>query len=116
MDLKAALNEWIAIKKNLKAVSNDLKTIKEREKQLSKIIKENMIQNAYDVVNVEGTKVHVNRKKKKTVSFSKANVTQALTTYFSGDQVKIEGALQCIQDLAQEREVTSLTLKDGGSA
>jgi hypothetical protein len=112
-ELKAALTEWIAIKKNLKNASADIKVIRAREKQLAELIKSKMITSSYDVANVDGSKVQMNKKVRKIVSFSKANVIEALNTYFSGDQVKIEAVIHCISDLAKEREVVTLTLKNG---
>jgi hypothetical protein len=63
-----------------------------------------------DKVNLKKGKVTL-RTSKKTGSLTKAAVTHGLTVFFQGDEVRVEGAMNCIiENLPKsESEVISLT-------
>jgi hypothetical protein len=76
-----------------------------------------MKENAIDNINLKKGKV-TRRTMSKKGSLSKKVVENGLTTYFQGDEVRVEGAMTCITDqlTVEERDVISLTgIKDSDS-
>jgi hypothetical protein len=110
MDFKNATNEWISLKVQLAAARKDLKVLNKREKELRKFVTLHMKENEIDTVKVQD-KVKVNLKLKKvTGSITKEVIRRGLTTYFGGDEVRVEGALNAIQDAADTKEVPSVSV------
>jgi hypothetical protein len=110
MDFKNATNEWIAIKTQLTAARKDLSVLNQREKELRKFVTNHMAQNEIDTIKVQD-KVKVNLKLKRVKgSITKEVIRKGLSSYFGGDEVRIEGAFNAIQDAIEVKELPGVTV------
>lgn len=101
--------EWIELKKHITQARKDLSVLAKREKELSAVIKQNMIQNDVDDVKVQENKVRLRTKNAKS-SITKDVIQTGLMTYFSGDAVKVEGAMKAIIDSAPVKQRSTLSI------
>lgn len=108
-DLKSVVTEWIELKKHISQARKDLSVLAKREKMLSDIIKQNMAQNEVDDLKVQENKVRMRTKNAKG-SLTKDVVHSGLNTYFSGDEVKVEGAMKAILDSVPVKQRASLSI------
>lgn len=108
-DFRNAMTEWINLKKHIASARKDLSLLTKREKELAEIIKQNMIQSDVDDVKIQENKVRLRVKNAKG-SITKDVIQSGLTTYFSGDVVKVEGAMKAILDSAPVKERSTLSL------
>ena len=116
---KQAMTEWVGIKAQLVAVRKDITVLNKREKELREFVTVQMKTLEIDTVKVKD-KVKVNLKTKKSKgAITKDVILKGLRTYFSGDEVRVEGAFKAIQDSVSVKEKSSVTvsgLKDLGSS
>ena len=110
-EFRTAMADWVQIKTQLTEARKDMKVLNEREKQLKEFIKVFMKNQSLDLINLKkGAKVTLKTVVKKS-SVSRDAVKKGLLVYFGGDEVKMEGAFQCILDNldSEESDVVSLT-------
>lgn len=116
---KQAMTEWVGIKAQLVSVRKDITVLNKREKELREFVTTQMKTLEIDTVKVR-EKVKVNLKTKKSKgTITKNVILKGLRTYFSGDEVRVEGAFKAIQDSVEVKEKSSVTvsgLKDLGSS
>jgi hypothetical protein len=107
---RSAMSDWVELKKQLTSARQDMKILNTREKQLKEYIKNYMMNQKIDKVNLKKGKVTL-RTSTKSGSLTKAAVLNGLNTYFQGDEVRTEAAMTCILDNIPktESEVISLT-------
>ena len=104
------MTEWVALKAQLAAARKDLTTLNKREKELRKFVTMHMKNNEIDTVKVQD-KVKVNYAVKKVKgSITKEVIKKGLLVYFDGDEVKAEGAWNCIQDAVDVKEVPGVNV------
>ena len=108
-DFKSVVTEWIELKKHISQARKDLSILTKREKMLSDVIKQNMVQNDVDDLKVQENKVRMRTKNAKG-SITKDVIQTGLATYFSGDTVKVEGAMKAIIDSAPVKQRSSLSI------
>lgn len=111
-DLKTVMTEWIELKKHLAQARKDLSLLAKREKMLSEIIKQNMVQNDVEDVKIQDNKVRMRTKNAKG-GITKEVIHTGLTSYFSGDAVKVEGAMKAIIDSAPVKQRSTLSILKG---
>lgn len=105
-----AMNEWVALKAQLASARKDLTVLNKREKDLREFVTHHMKTHEIDTVKVK-EKVKVNLKVKKTKGgITKDVILKGLRTYFSGDEVRVEGAFKAIQDSVSTKEKASVTV------
>jgi hypothetical protein len=104
------MSDWVELKKQLTSARKDMKILNTREKQLKEYIKNYMMNQKIDKVNLKKGKVTL-RTSIKSGSLTKAAVLNGLNIYFQGDEVRTEAAMTCILDNIpkSESEVISLT-------
>ena len=112
-DLKQTIEEWIALKKQIGDIRKDVSVLAKREKELSAFIKGAMKQNDVEDIKLNDKKVRLREKQSKG-SITKDVIASGLRTYFSGDEVKVEGALKAISDSAPSKTTSSLSLLKNG--
>lgn len=116
---KQAMTEWVGIKAQLVSVRKDITVLNKREKELREFVTTQMKTLEIDTVKVRD-KVKVNLKTKKAKgAITKDVILKGLRTYFSGDEVRVEGAFKAIQDSVDVKEKSSVTvsgLKDLSSS
>lgn len=108
-DFKSVVTEWIELKKHIAQARKDLSVLTKREKMLSDVIKQNMVQNDVDDLKVQDNKVRMRTKNAKG-SITKDVIHTGLTTYFSGDAVKVEGAMKAIVDSVPVKQRSNLSI------
>jgi hypothetical protein len=107
---KSAMTEMVGLKSQLSSARKDLQVLSQREKELREFVKEYMVKNQIDTCNVKD-RVKVSLKVRKTRSaLTKDTIVTGLTTYFAGDEVKVEGAFKAIQDSAPVKESSTLAV------
>lgn len=114
-DLKNVMTEWIELKKQIAQARKDMSVLVKREKELSEAIKQTMKQNDVDDVKIQENKVRLRTKNAKG-SITKDVIQTGLTTYFSGDVVKVEGAMKAIIDSAPVKERSTLSILKSAAA
>ena len=108
-DFRKAMTEWVELKKQLTDARADMKILNGKEKELKEYIKTYMSTKEIDNVNLKKGKVSLRTSKKKS-AFTKAAVEAGLNTFFNGDEVKTETAMNCINDSLQVNETKSISL------
>ena len=108
-DLKSVVTEWIDLKKHIAQARKDLSILTKREKMLSDVIKQNMVQNDVEDLKVQDNKVRMRTKNAKG-SITKDVIQTGLSSYFSGDTVKVEGAMKAIIDSAPVKQRSNLSI------
>ena len=107
---KQAMTEWVSIKAHLASVRKDVTVLNKREKELREFVTTQMKTLEIDTVKVKD-KVKVNLKTKKTKgAITKDVILRGLRTYFSGDEVRVEGAFKAIQDSVDVKEKSSVSI------
>jgi hypothetical protein len=112
-DLKQRIEEWAQLKKQIADIRKDVSVLAKREKELAASIKESMKQADVEDVKTGDKKVRLREKQSKG-SITKDVIVQGLTSYFSGDAVKVEGAMKAITDSAPAKTTSSLALLKNG--
>lgn len=108
-ELRESMFEWIELKKQIAAARADLSVLTKREKELSEVIKKNMTQIKVENVKIQDNSVRLRVKNAKG-GITKDVIQTGLNTYFSGDEVKVEGAMKAILDSAPVKERSTLSL------
>jgi hypothetical protein len=108
-DFRNAMTQWVELKKQLTEARSDMKILNKKEKELKEFIKNYMSKQEIDNVNLKKGKVTLRTTKKKA-SFTKAAVEKGLNTFFNGDEVKTETAMNCITDNLEVNESKSISL------
>jgi hypothetical protein len=107
---KQAITEWVGIKSQLASVRKDIAVLNKREKELREFVTVHMKNNEIDTVKVRD-KVKVNFKSKTSKgSITKEVILKGLRAYFGGDEARVEGAFQAIQDSVSVKEKGSVTV------
>lgn len=106
---RAAIKDWVDIKKELASARKDMKIINTREKQLKEYIKTYMKHQTIDKINLKGGKVTF-KVAQKSGSFTKAAVQNGINIYFQGDEVRTEAVMTCILDNIQKTTTESISL------
>ena len=68
-----------------------------------------MVDQGIDTINLRKGKISI-RKSVRKAGINKDAVKEGLSKFFSGDEAKVEGALNAIQDNLKVKESTSLSL------
>jgi len=107
---KQAITEWVGIKAQLASVRKDVAVLNKREKELREFVTVHMKNNEIDTVKVR-EKVKVNFKSKTSKgSITKEVILKGLRAYFGGDEARVEGAFQAIQDSVTVKQTGSVTV------
>lgn len=107
---KTAMKEWVALKAQLSSARKDLQVLNKREKDLREFVTVHMKTHEIDTVRVhDKVKVNLNTKNAKG-GITKEVIKKGLLTYFSGDEVRTEGAFQAITDAAPVTSKSSVTV------
>ena len=109
-EFRTAMSSWVELKTQLTEARKDMKVLNQREKELKEYIKNYMKSKELDLINLQKGKVAIRHTTKKSTMTREA-VRNGLTIYFSSDETKVEGAMNCIIDNLPETEsdVISLT-------
>lgn len=108
-EFRKAMAEWVQLKQQLTEARKDMKVLTDREKELKEFIKGSMKEQQIDTVNLRKGKVSLKTSKRKG-TFTKKAVQEGLGKFFSGDEVKVEGAMNAIYDTIGEVQSDNISL------
>jgi hypothetical protein len=108
-DLSESVSKLVELTKQLTEAKSDIKILNQEEKRLKENVKKHMVSQGIDTINLRKGKISIRKSVRKS-GMSKDAIKEGLLKFFSGDEVKVEGALNAIQDGLKTRESTSLSL------
>jgi acid phosphatase class B len=108
-DLSENVSKLVELSKQLSEAKSDIKILNQEEKRLKETVKRHMIEQGIDTINLRKGKISI-RKSIRKGSMNKDAIREGLLTFFGGDEAKLEGALNAIQDTIKVKESTSISL------
>lgn len=108
-ELSESVSKLVELSKQLSEAKSDIKILNQEEKRLKESVKRHMIDQGIDTINLRKGKISV-RKSVRKGSMTKDAIKDGLLKFFGGDEVKVEGALNAIQDNLKVKESTSISL------
>ena len=108
-ELSESVSKLVELSKQLSEAKSDIKILNQEEKRLKESVKRHMLDQGIDTINLRKGKISL-RKSVRKGSMNKEAIKEGLLKFFGGDEVKLEGALNAIQDNLKVKESTSLSL------
>ncbi len=108
-ELSETVSKLVDLTKQLAEAKSDIKVLNQEEKRLKENVKKHMVSQGIDTINLRKGKISI-RKSTRKAGMSKDAVRDGLLTFFSGDEAKVEGALNAIKDGLKTKESTSISL------
>jgi hypothetical protein len=108
-DLSESVSKLVELSKQLSEAKSDIKILNQEEKRLKESVKRHMIDQGIDTINLRKGKISL-RKSVRKGSMNKDAIRDGLLQFFGGDEAKLEGALNAIQDNLKVKESTSISL------
>jgi len=108
-ELSESVSKLVELSKQLSEAKSDIKILNQEEKRLKEYVKKHMIDQGIDTINLRKGKISLRKSVRKS-GINKDAIKDGLLKYFGGDEAKVEGAINAIQDGLKVRESTSLSL------
>ena len=108
-ELSENVSKLVDLTKQLSEAKADIKILNQEEKRLKEIVKKHMVGQGIDTINLRKGKISLRKSVRKS-GINKEAVKDGLLKFFAGDEAKVEGALNAIQDGLKVKESTSLSL------
>jgi len=108
-ELSESVSKLVELSKQLSEAKSDIKILNQEEKRLKESVKRHMIDQGIDTINLRKGKISL-RKTVRKGSMNKDAIRGGLLQFFGGDEIKLEGALNAIQDNLKVKESTSISL------
>ena len=108
-ELSESVAKLVELSKQLSEAKSDIKILNQEEKRLKESVKKHMIDQGIDTINLRKGKISI-RKSVRKGSMNKDAIREGLLKFFGGDEAKVEGALNAIQDNLKVKESTSISL------
>jgi len=108
-ELSESVSKLVELSKQLSEAKSDIKILNQEEKRLKESVKRHMIDQGIDTINLRKGKINL-RKSVRKGSMNKDAIREGLLKFFGGDEAKLEGALNAIQDNLKVKESTSISL------
>ena len=108
-ELSENVSKLVDLTKQLSEAKADIKILNQEEKRLKEIVKKNMVGQGIDTINLRKGKISLRKSVRKS-GINKEAVKDGLLKFFAGDEAKVGGALNAIQDGLKVKESTSLSL------
>lgn len=108
-ELSENVSKLVELTKQLSDAKSDIKILNQEEKRLKETVKKHMIAQGIDTINLRKGKISIRKTVRKS-GINKDAIKDGLLKFFSGDEAKVEGALNAIQDGLKTKESTSLSL------
>ena len=108
-DLSDTVSKLIELTKQLSEAKSDIKILNQEEKRLKENVKMQMVNQGIDTINLRKGKISLRTSIRKS-GINKDVIREGLYQYFGGDEAKIEGAINAIQDNLKTKETTSISL------
>ena len=108
-ELSESVSKLVELSKQLAEAKSDIKILTQEEKRLKEAVKNHMVNQGIDTINLRKGKINL-RKSVRKGSMNKEAIREGLLKFFGGDEAKLEGALNAIQDTIKVKESTTLSL------
>jgi len=108
-ELSDNVSKLVELSRQISDAKSDIKILTQEEKRLKETVKTHMIQQGIDTINLRKGKINL-RKSTRKGSMNKDAIREGLLKFFGGDEAKVEGALNAIQDNIKVKESTSISL------
>lgn len=108
-ELSVSVSKLLELNKQLSEAKSDIKILNQEEKRLKENVKKHMVSQGIDTINLKDGKISIRTSIRKS-GMTKDAVKDGLLLFFNGDETKVEGALNAIQDGLKVKESTSLSL------
>ena len=108
-ELSENVSKLVELSKQLKEAKSDIKVLNQAEKQLKETIKQNMLKQGIDTINLRKGKISIRKSNRKS-GMTKDTVRSGLETIFGGNEAQVEGAMNSIQDNLAVKETVSLAI------
>jgi acid phosphatase class B len=108
-ELSESVSKLVDLTKQLAEAKSDIKVLNQEEKRLKENVKKHMVSQGIDTINLRKGKISLRKSVRKS-GMNKDAIKDGLMTFFGGDETKVEGALNAIQDNLKVKESTSLSL------
>ena len=108
-ELSTNVSKLVDLTKQLSEAKADIKVLNQEEKRLKETVKKHMVSQGIDTINLRKGKISIRKSVRKS-GMNKDAIKDGLMTFFNGDEVKVEGALNAIKDGLKTKESTSLSL------
>ena len=108
-ELTNSVSKLVELNKQITEAREDIKILTQAEKALKLQVKQMMINNGLDAINLKKGKIAVKKSVRKG-GMNKTSVKDGLVTYFQGNEERAESALKVILDSLPVKESTSLSL------
>lgn len=108
-DLSESVAKLVELTKQLSDAKSDIKILNQEEKRLKENVKKHMVSQGIDTINLRKGKISLRKTVRKS-SVNKEAIKEGLLKYFGGDETKVEGALNAINDGLKTKESTSISL------
>tara|TARA_Y100000389_G_scaffold49275_1_gene44951 strand:+ start:1055 stop:1432 length:378 start_codon:yes stop_codon:yes gene_type:complete len=108
-ELSESVSKLVDLSKQLSEAKSDIKILNQEEKRLKESVKKHMISQGIDTINLRKGKISLRKSVRKS-GINKDAIKDGLLKFFGGDEAKVEGAINAIQDGLKVKESTSLSL------
>ena len=108
-ELSESVAKLVELSKQLSEAKSDIKILNQEEKRLKEAVKKHMIGQGIDTINLRKWKISLRTSVRKG-TMNKDAIREGLLKFFGGDEAKLEGALNAIQDTIKVKESTSISL------
>lgn len=108
-ELSENVSKLVELSKQLKEAKSDIKVLNQAEKQLKEAIKQNMLKQGIDTINLRKGKISIRKSNRKS-GMTKDTVRSGLESFFGGNEAQVEGAMNAIQDNLKTKETVSLAI------
>jgi len=108
-DLSESVSKLVELTKQLSEAKSDIKVLNQEEKRLKENVEKHMVSQGIDTINLRKGKISLRKSVRKS-GMNKDAIKDGLLKFFGGDEVKVEGALNAIQDNLKLKESTSISL------
>lgn len=108
-ELSESVAKLVELSRQLSEAKSDIKILNQEEKRLKESVKKHMIDQGIDTINLRKGKITL-RKSVRKGTMNKDAIREGLLNFFGGDEAKLEGALNAIQDTIKVKESTSISL------
>ena len=108
-ELSESVSKLVELTKQLSEAKSDIKILNQEEKRLKEAVKTHMVSQGIDTINLRKGKISLRKSVRKS-GINKDAIKEGLLKFFGGDETRVEGALNAIQDGLKVKESTSLSL------
>jgi uncharacterized protein YggU (UPF0235/DUF167 family) len=108
-ELSDTVSKLVDLNRQLSDAKSDIKILNQEEKRLKDVVKKHMVDSGIDTINLRKGKISL-RKSVRKAGMNKDAIEQGLMSFFSGDETKVEGALNAIKDNLKVTESVSISL------